>query len=419
MNLNQMRYGFSIAMFLVLNFVQGNPRDTVMSLQEVKARLIKSNLGLLAAHYDVNISKAAVIQARLWSNPYFIFNGDLYSMEENEYFHFRNQHLLQLEQTFSIAGKHTNSVKLATLGAEMAERQLEDVLRSQIFETGNLYNDLAALQEKIGLYVQVLVSYEDLLESSRRQLEIGAISSTEAIRLQSEYLAIQTDALAIRNEREQVMADLRTLLRMPEDTVFLVEQRLPMVVQNLALSELVDRATAQRPDLLLQKQNIKFQERNLKLQRSIAVPDLKMAYQPRDRGSNYVRPYQGFNVEFNLPLFNRNQGEIKSAQYQVVQSEILYDQSEIKVRNEVAAAYNRFVNSQKGLKNYDPDLLTRLKELNEGSTLNFQKRNISLLQFIDYQRIFIQTNAQLTELKQEFLKNVNELNFVVGTGIIE
>ena len=124
-------------------------------------------------------------------------------------------------------------------------------------------------------------------------------------------------------------------------------------------------------------------------------------------------------MEFSLPLFNRNQGEIKSAQYQVVQSEILYDQSEIKVRNEVAAAYNRFVNSQKGLKNYDPDLLTRLKELNEGSTLNFQRRNISLLQFIDYQRIFIQTNAQLTELKQEFLKNVNELNFVVGTGIIE
>jgi cobalt-zinc-cadmium efflux system outer membrane protein len=419
MNLNKMRYGFSIAMFLVLNFVQGNPQDTVISLQDAKARMVRSNLALLAAHYAVDISRAAIIQARLWSNPYFIFNGELYSAEKNEYFHFRNQHLLQLEQTFSIAGKHTNSVKLATLGAEMAERQLEDVLRSLIFETGNLYNDLAALQEKIGLYGQVLISYESLLESSKRQLAMGSISSTEAIRLQSEYLAIQTDALAIRNEKEQVMADLRTLLQMPEDTVFLVEQRLPVVVERLSLIDLVERATTQRPDLLLRKQDIKFQERNLKLQRSIAVPDLKMAYQPRDRGSNYVRPYQGFNVEFSLPLFNRNQGEIKSAQYQIAQSEILYDQSEIKVRNEVAAAFNRYVNSQKGLKNYDPDLLTRLKELNEGARLNFQNRNISLLQFIDYQRIFIQTNTQLTELKQEFLKNVNELNFVVGTGIIE
>ena len=98
------------------NAAQAQARDTIISFQEAKARLMRVNLGLLAAYYDIDIARAGVVQARLWNNPYFIFNGELYSMETNEYFHFRNQHLLQVEQTFSIAGKgllHLQQVLIA------------------------------------------------------------------------------------------------------------------------------------------------------------------------------------------------------------------------------------------------------------------------------------------------------------------
>lgn len=408
-----------LSMILLPSLIRAQSADTILSFQEAKARLVKSNLGLLASYYDVNIAKAGVIQARLWNNPYFVFNGDLYSNETNEYFHFRNQHLLQIEQTFSYAGKHTNTVKLARLGAEMAEKQLEDVLRSLLFETGNLYTDLAALQEKAQLYQQVMRNYDKLMEATRKQLEVGAISVTEAIRLESEYLAVKTEALTNRNEKEKVIADLRTLLRMPEDTTFYVEQRTPIIALEFDLRTLTEQATTIRPDILVKKYDLKYQERNLKLQKSIAVPDIKLAYQPRDRGSNYVRPYQGFNVEFNIPLFDRNQGDIKAAEYSVAKSNLQYEQIENQVRNEVVSAYNRYKNSNTGLANYSPELLERLKQLNTSTNENFQKRNISLLQFIDYQRIYILTNTQLIELKQQYLNNVNELNFAVGTNIIE
>lgn len=393
--------------------------DTVLSFQEAKARLLKSNLSLLASYYDVNIAKAAVIQARLWTNPYFVFNGDLYSNETNEYFHFRNQHLLQIEQTFSYAGKHTNTVKLARLGAEMAERQLEDVLRSLLFETGNLYGDLAALQQKAFLYQQVMRNYDKLMEATRKQLEVGAISVTEAIRLESEYLAVKTEALANMNAQEDAMKNIRVLLHFPEDTTFYVEQRIPVIEPQVTLPQLVEQALERRPDVQLQKYDVKYQERNLKLQRSTAVPDIKLAYQPRDRGSNYVRPYQGFNVEFSIPLFDRNQGEIKSAEYSIAKSSLQLTQVENSVRNEVAAAYNRYRNSNTGLANYTPQLLERLEALNRSTNENFQKKNISLLQFIDYQRIYILTNTQLIELKQQYINNANELNFVAGTTVID
>jgi cobalt-zinc-cadmium efflux system outer membrane protein len=399
--------------------IQAQPLDTVLTFQEAKARLMRSNLGLLAAYYDIDIAQAAVIQARVWNNPYFVFNGDLYSNETNEYFHFRNQHLLQVEQTFSYAGKHTNTVKLARIGAEMAAVQMEDVLRSLLFETGNLYSSLASLQQKEILYHQVMRGYDKLMDATRKQLEVGAISVTEALRLESEYIAVKTEALQNINEKEKVISDLRVLLRFPADTTFLVEQRIPPVAEELNLSMLTEQATTLRPDLLLKKHDLRYQERNLKLQRSISVPDIKLAYQPRDRGSNYVRPYQGFNVEFNIPLFDRNQGDIKAAQFGVKKSILQYEQIENQVRNEVAAAYNRYLNANTGLANYSSELLERLRLLNQSTNENFQKRNISLLQFIDYQRIYIQTNTQLIDLKQQYMNYVNELNFAVGTNIVE
>lgn len=419
--MKQLLIGLVAALSAVSSIAQSvdTVASQILSFPEAKARLMNANLGLLAAYYDINIAQARVIQARVWNNPYFIFNGDMYNAEANEYFHLRNQHLIQVEATFSIAGKHTNSVKLARIGVEMTEKQLEDVLRSLLFEMGNTYSNLAALQQKEGLYRQVMANYDRLMEATNKQLEVGAISATEALRLESEYLAVKADAISNYNEKEKTLSTLKALLRYPEDTTIIVEQRLPLLVETLDPSLLAEQAIATRPDIQAKKINQKWQEQNLRLQRSSSVPDIKVGYQPRDRGSNYVRPYQGFTTEFLLPLFDRNQGRVKQAEFSVKQASLEYDQMENQARNEVLAAYNRYTNSNAGLVNYKQEFLDQLTKLNTSTNENFRKRNISLLEFIDLQRIFILTNIQLIELKQEYLNTVNELNFAVGTTIIE
>src|SRR6478609_7320739 len=227
--------------FSVLSFsATAQVKDTVLTFTQAKTRLMNVNLSLLGAYYEINIPRARVIQAKVWNNPYFIFNGDLYNMETNEYFHFRNQHLLQLEQTFSVAGKHTNSVKLARVGVEMAEKQMEDVIRSLLFELGSTYCDLAALQAKDILYRQVISNYDKLMEATRKQLEVGAISTTEAIRLEAEYLDTKTDALTNYNEKERILGELKSLLRFPQDTAFFVEQRVPIIGEEFLPSLLID-----------------------------------------------------------------------------------------------------------------------------------------------------------------------------------
>src|SRR5258708_31729597 len=91
----------------------------------------------------------------------------------------------------------------------------------------------------------------------------------------------------------------------------------------------------------------------------------------------------------------------------------------INIANQVTSAYNQYKKNNEGLASYSDDYLRKLDDLNRNTNVYFQKRDITLLQFIDQQRIYITTNIQLIELKQQYLNSVNNLNFSVGESVIE
>ena len=87
--------------------------------------------------------------------------------------------------------------------------------------------------------------------------------------------------------------------------------------------------------------------------------------------------------------------------------------------NQVIAAYNQYKRNNEGLSSYSDEYLVKLDQLNRNTNIYFQKRDISLLEFIDQQRIYITTNIQLIELKQQYLDSVNNLNFSVGETVVD
>lgn len=393
-------------------------QDSLLSLSQARERLFKKNFYLLAAYYEVGQAEAQVVQARLWYNPTINWNQEAYNIEQNKYLSARNQYETQINQTISIAGKHTNTVKLARINLELNKVQFEDVIRSLVYELGNTYQNLAALQAKEQLYNEVINSYQRLIAASKKQLDVGAISITEDLRIQSEYIAVKSQALDNANQKEQFLAQLRTLLQYPQDSALNVVQKIPLFDPKLEMDSLVAKSLRVRPDLRASQLYEKYQQQNLKLQRSMAVPDVTIGYD-YDKGGNYVRNYSGLVLQMPLPIFNRNQGSIKEAQYSIKQSQLRRDYLKIDITNQVVAAYHQYKKNYEGLTSYTDEYLAKLAQLNKNTNTYFQKRDISLLEFIDYQRIYITTNIQLIELKQQYLNSVNNLNFSVGETVID
>jgi len=260
-----------------------------LSLDECKAILIKENLSVIASHYDVDIAEAQVIQSRAWNNPVFNWNQDMYSVEKNQYFNFGNQFLVQIDIVFSIAGKYTNTVRLAKVKQEGSKLMVKDILRSLMMELNESYNLLNSLQNKALIYKDVSDRYDEVISAGERQLQVGGISANELIRLRSERIALQTEAVQNSKDLYEAMANLRVLLNL-RPTVYIQTLKYIPTSSDPVLSDLFLLGEEHRADYLLSRLNIKYQETNLKLQKSLAVPDINFGYQPKDRGSNYVRP---------------------------------------------------------------------------------------------------------------------------------
>jgi cobalt-zinc-cadmium efflux system outer membrane protein len=409
---------FSVLLFpLEIGAQTGIAVNLPITFSEAKNRLLKENLEILAAHLEIDGAEASVKQAKLWNNPYFIWNQDMYSANRNQYFNFRLQTLIQVEQVFSISGKHTNSVKLARLNAELTQHQFDDVVRALIFELSNHYVNLLAGRNKEQLYEDMLKNYDRLLQSSEKQYELGLLSYNELVRLKSERMLINAELIEIQNINAEENMQMNTMLNYPSDFRLEPSDLSINTQDSLTFDQLLIAAKEFRPDIKLSSKNITYNERNLKLQQSMSVPDLKLGYQPFDRGSNYVRPYSGLVFEMPLPVFNRNQGSIQAARVRLEQANIQNQLDMLSLENEVMSAFLQLGNNRKGLVQYATQFMRNLEELKNEADKNYLQKNISLLEYIDYQRIYVTTQMQYIALKQSYLLKVNQMNFVIGKEI--
>jgi cobalt-zinc-cadmium efflux system outer membrane protein len=121
----------------------------------------------------------------------------------------------------------------------------------------------------------------------------------------------------------------------------------------------------------------------------------------------------------SIPLFDRNQGGIQEAKYRIKQAESNLKIIDLQIEQELSSGYQKFLLHLEGLNRYSPDLIQELEEFNTRSINSYNNRLINILEYIDQQRIYIQTKSQQIDLMNSYLQSVNELNFKVGNKILD
>lgn len=198
------------ALLISLNGI-GQLSETInFTFEEGKSKMLKENVRLMAEYYNLDIAEAEIQQKRLWDNPLFVWNAEMYSLAENNYFNFANQKLLQIEYSFSVSGKRINAIKEAKIAKEIALFALSDVMRGLVLEYSNAFYEFIELQEINDLLIVSASQYDKLIEQYTLGSELGVNSESELVRLKAEKQTILTDI----NENEKELLALELTLRM-------------------------------------------------------------------------------------------------------------------------------------------------------------------------------------------------------------
>jgi len=410
---------FALLLFALLN--QAAIAQKSLTLQDCESQFLKKNLFLLASQYNIDAAKALTIQARIWDNPMITAELNAYNPERDKFFDIgkEGQKAFSIEQLIYLGGKKRNEVKLAQTNTQLAELQFNDVLRTLKFQLRKSFYTVYYNTKNLENTDKQLVHIENLINSYSVQAQKGNIPLKDVVRLQSLYLNFKNERLEVVNNNIEEQANLKLLLNETENVIPVVskdDSNKYLKIIDFDLKGFEEQAIANRPDYLAKQKEIDANELNVKWQKSLSVPDLTL-------GANYDQRSGAFNKEANLsigiplPLWNKNKGNIKYAQTILEQSKIEKQNFELQLQTEITSAWTKWDESRQNYSVIKPTVNSDFEAVYNGMLTNFQKRNVSLLEFTDFMESYNQAIIQLNELKKKVVIAGEELNSTINKDL--
>jgi cobalt-zinc-cadmium efflux system outer membrane protein len=398
--------------------------DTLhLSLQDAENQFLQKNFLLLASKYQVSTADAGIIQAKLYPNPNFSIEQGVYNQDTKKWFDLSStgETALALQQIIILAGKRNKQIDIAKINSQISLYQFYDLIRTLRYELRSSFYGIYFLRDAIGVYDKEVESLKTLIDVYTTQYNKGNVAFKDLARLQALQFSLQNERLDLVKQSTEKQSNLAlltgdTLLR-PVSPV--MDPRFNEIdVNRLKYIELVDSAFENRYDLRTAHSQVQLSQSNLALQKALRTPDLLLGAN-YDKAGNYVRNYNALSVAIDLPFWNRNQGNIKAAQFQIEASKQLQSQAELEVKNEISTAYKQLLETDRLYKTASLEFTSDYEKLLDGITKGYQNHTISLLEFIDYYETYKNSKLELNHLQNNRLDALENLNLATGTTILK
>ena len=406
----------------VFTTVSVQAQDTLhLDLPRSEALFIKNNIQLLAQQYSIDSAKANIITAKLYDNPQVAFATGFYQPDTKKIFDFSGnggEVALQLSQLIKTAGKRNKAIQVAKSGVAITEYQFYDILRTLRYILRNDFYNIYYLQQSQKVYNIEIQSLQKTSAAYEEQVPKGNIAQKELMRIKSQLYTLQAELANLQGTVDNVQSEFKLLLRAKANAYIIPDIKInedqKSIVANITYQALVDSAYQNRFDLKMVKTSLILNQQNLALQKALAVPDLTInaGY---DRLGSYVKNFNSIGAGVSIPLFNRNQGNIRQAQAVIKSSELQVSGVQDAIESQIANSYIGALRAEKLLNSFDPGFEKDFDNLIREVTKNYEKRNMTLLEFIDFYESYKQNVLQLNNLRYNRISKFEQLNFTTGT----
>ncbi len=406
--------------------------DTVyLSAAQIEDAFINRNLQLIAEKLNIDKAEAAVVQAKLWPNPTFTLDQvNLWATDAQRQgqaeiipplfgsFARNTEFALGLEQVIIMGGKRRKLVDMEKVSRDIAVQYFEELLRSLKVEVRNACAEMMYLQEYRKVSETRLTKLSALIGNYRRQVEQGNVSQSQLLRLQASLLEVRSEINEVQKDMNLQQKNLKVLLNTSAPTYIILtaDETTIKSPENMSYGQLIDLAETSRPDLKEAMFQSDYFEKSLKYEKSQRVPDLTFLAS-YDREGNCMRDFVGFGFSLDLPFFNRNQGNIKTAQINLRQSQTMIEHKQSEVRNEVYLALQNYATAYNFNRQIDEELISNLDGMLESYTRNFIDKNIGIVEFLDFFDAYKDNKNTVLTAQKDVKISFEELRYAVGTEL--
>ncbi len=375
--------------------------QTSLTLQEAEARALEVNPALAVSRARIHQAEGQRMQAGLSPNPrLFLSTEDVRWWQSPPPFSYAQstEDYAYVGQVIEAGGKRGRRVDVAS--SDVRGTQLRgDLLKRQIQArvSANYWAADGAAQIR-DLYQQSLKTYEEDVEYIQNRVREGVIAEVDLMRIQVERDRVRVQAINSERDYDQALVELYRAMGEPDFPATRLsdplEEPAPMVLPDLAA------ALSSRPEELLAREALTRSGANLKLQHADAKPDPEAFFgYKRDVGLDTLFA----SLQIDLPIRNRNQGNIGSAEAELQSAQANLSLTEANLRADFTSAIRTYQDEQRAFAQL-PATRANAEETARLARAAYREGGIDLLRLLDAERSRIDLEIQyfqnLVRLKQ-------------------
>ena len=372
-----------------------------------------SNRGLQAAYNELALAEARRVESSLPPNPRFSI-ARIASAAETE---------IETQVVINILALATLPIRTDIAADRFRQAQLqaaEETLRVAADARRAYYRTVAA-RELVRLLTQAKSTAESTAQLAKQLGETGSLNKLDQAREQAFYAETTAElAVARQNEISEREDLVRVLGLWGKDLNFKLPDTLPALPRRpRTLPGIEVEAVRKRLDLQVARLELAALAKSYGLTQATrfinllaAGPDFKTT---KDREKGEVIRDRGFDVEFQIPLFDFGEVRVRQAEQSYMQAANLLLQKAVNVRSEAREAYRIYRSTYDIAEHYRRDILPLRKIISDESQLRFGAMQIDVFALLVEARQRIAVNRAGIEAKRAFwLANANLLAAISG-----
>ncbi|MCY1719860.1 TolC family protein [Prolixibacteraceae bacterium Z1-6] len=410
----------SIILMIVCSAVFASAQEHAalrLSIKDAEQLFLDQNMELLAEKYNIKISEAERLQARAWPNPEFSAEIAMWDKEDKKWFRsdYTAQRVFEVSQMIETAGKRKKRTEVADNNIKIAELEFYEVMLELKSELRLLFADIYYLNEKKARIDAGAGPLSNLIEGYSKLHASGNFARAELTRLKSLQRSIDKERLSLNHELIELTTRLKLLLNLnPGTDLNLIMDGFKTTDPNaLILANLIEQALNYRVDYQRELYLASKAGAEVRLAKAEGIPDLNIGAMYDRRGAEQW-DYVGLTFSMDIPVFDRNKGEIKRSEFEKEQAEINVQKMQLTIESELFEAYAKLSQTHKTVSNIEADYMDNLDQMLAGALTSFEKRSISLIEFIDYFESYTESLEDIYDLQLQLHSDMENMNFVSG-----
>jgi cobalt-zinc-cadmium efflux system outer membrane protein len=395
--------------------VQGPVR---ISLEDAIQMALAHNHALRAARTTIQQDEALEITANLRPNPVLTADAQFLpvfqpSKFSADYLNTTAQFDLGLSYLFERGKKRQHRLQAAKDTTAETRSTVADNERTLVFQVASEFFNVQLAESTLELADQDLKSFQKTVDISGSRYKAGDISEGDFLKIHLQLLQFQQDVAQARLARVQALVGLRQFLGYESVAAdFDVAGAFEYQPVKLKLEDLQAKALAERPDLRAARQGVTAANSQYQLARANGKVDVTGTF-------NYdhvsATSAGSFFASFQIPVFNRNQGEIARTRYAITQAEELQLAASDQVMTDVSDAYEGVRDNDQVVSLYISGYLQEAKLSRDISEYAYKRGAASLLDYLDAERSYRATELAYRQSLAAYLMAVEQLREAVGT----